>query len=594
MLSRLVLAVYLAGSLAAATVITPLSLLHVRVRMRDGAHLCTNIFRPAGVTRGPVVLVRTPYGKVNALAGTYEYLVNHGYTFVVQDVRGRYHSGGLFDPAMQETADGEDTLDWIGKQPWCDGNVGMMGGSYLGIAQWRAALGHSPYLKAIFPVVAGSDEYLDRFYSPGGGFKLGHRLQWIAENMRRPNFAEPPFVTFVSHVPLRSADRAAAGRTIGFYQRAMDHPFYDGYWKESSTLRNLNRVKTPAFIVGGWYDNFVESDLAAFQKLQPRFPDNRVLIGPWPHNMSIRFPGVDFGPDSTMPIRTLQAEWFDHWLRHKKPVYEDDPPVLVFVMGENRWRGFSQWPPEENIETPFYLDSGGKANSLSGDGKLRRSPATRAEKDEFTYDPKHPVPTRGGAVCCNPKKFPWGPMDQQEVERRKDVLVYTSGPLQEDLSIVGPVRLLVYVSTSAPDTDIMAKLVDVFPDGMARNLTDGMLRLRYRKSLEQPELVKPGQVYPVTVPVGVTANCFRAGHRIRLEVSSSNFPRFDRNPNTGRAIANETECRKAVQTVMHGTRHPSHLVLPVVPRAGLAAKAKLTSPPAARYLKERTGAVAKW
>lgn len=546
---------------------SPVATLHQLVRVRDGVRLCTNIFQPGGVARGPVLLVRTPYGKPAELRGNYRYFVEQGYSLVIQDVRGRYDSEGLFTPVEQETADGEDMLNWIGRQPWCDGNIGMMGGSYLGIAQWRAALGNSPYLKAIFPVVAGADEYLDRYYSPGGALKLGHRLLWIAENMRIAGFPMPPFAGFVNRLPERSADRAAAGASIDFYQRALDHPSYDTYWKEASTYRSLGHVKVPVFIVGGWYDNYVESDLRAFQKLQPRAPENRIVIGPWPHNMSIKFPGVDFGPDSSAPIRTLQSRWFDRWLRGRATNETSDPPVRVFLMGENKWRSFRQWPPEESVVTPFFLDSRGHANTLDGDGRLRRwGAAARAEQDEFIYDPRDPVPTRGGAVCCNHEVFPWGPLDQQVVERRKDVLVYTSQALQEDLDVVGPVRAVLYVASSAPDTDITAKLVDVFPDGHARNLTDGILRLRYRKSLEQPEPMKPGTVYAVTVEVGVTANVFRAGHRIRLEVSSSNFPRFDRNPNTGRPIAGETELRTARQTIWHSLQKPSHLLLPVVPR----------------------------
>jgi len=332
-------------------------------------------------------------------------------------------------------------------------------------------------------------------------------------------------------------------------------------------------VKVPVFIVGGWYDNYVEGDLKAFQKLQARGPEDRILIGPWPHNMSIKFPGIDFGPDSSAPIRTYQTQWFDRWLRHKKASQAGGLPVRVFVMGENRWHDFHQWPPDETASVPYFLDSSGHANTLDGDGGLRRAAAPQTTRDEFVYDPRDPVPTRGGALCCNPKVFPWGPMDQRPVERRNDVLVYTTPPLREDLEVLGRVRAVLYVATTAPDTDLTAKLVDVFPDGEARNLADGILRLRYRKSLEQSELLQPGRVYPVTVDVGVTANLFRAGHRIRLEVSSSNFPRFDRNPNTGRAIAGETELRVAHQTIWHGAQRPSHLLLPVLRREPLTALA---------------------
>ncbi len=576
------LALLLTVPLVAVSPPSPVVSLHVRIPMRDRILLCANIFRPAGVGRGPVLLVRTPYGKSETLSPNYRFFVGHGYAVVVQNVRGRYDSQGKFRPAEQETPDGEDTLNWIGRQRWCDGNIGMMGGSYLGIAQWRAALGYSRYLKAIFPVVSGSDEYFDRFYSRGGALKLGHRLQWIAENMKVPKRAVPAFSVIVNHLPLRATDITAAGRSVDFYQQALNHPAYDNYWKELSTLRSLGRVRVPAFIVGGWYDNFVESDLAAFEALQARFPENRLLIGPWPHNMSLRFPDVDFGSDSMVPVRSLQLEWFDRWLRGSHLRSPRAAPVRVFVMGENRWRELPRWPPADTSSVPFYLGSSGHANTLEGDGQLRHTHCPREGRDDFIYNPRDPVPTRGGSVCCNPKVFPWGPVDQRPVERREDVLVYTTPPLRDDVTVLGTVKVVLYVSTSAPDTDFTAKLVDVFPGGMARNLTDGILRMRYQTSLETPAKVTPGRVYAITINAGVTANTFLAGHRIRLEISSSNFPRFDRNPNTGRPVANETELRIAKQSIWHGPQQPSHLLLPVVPTD---INAKLTSHSARRYSK---------
>jgi len=572
------LVIFAAGFCVAA--IQPFASLHQRISMRDGVRLCTNIFRPSNVARGPVILVRTPYGKQSVLTANYQFFVDQGYAVVLQDVRGRYDSEGFFTPVSQETADGEDTLNWVGRQPWCDGNIGMMGGSYVGMTQWRAALGNSPYLKAIFPVMAGSDDYLDRYYSPGGALKLGHRLEWIAENMKPTGFTPPPFRTIVDHLPLRTSDVAAAGRIVDYYQQALNHPTYDTYWKERSTYRSLGRLKTPVFIVAGWYDNYAQSDLAAYSKLREKYPSSRIVIGPWPHNMSMRFPGTDFGPDAMAPIRTYQLRWFDYWLRRRGALEWSESPVQVFVMGENRWRRLQKWPPDTVEMTPFFLDSGGRANTLEGDGRLHRHAPRAAEDDDFIYDPRDPVPTRGGAVCCNDVVFPWGPMNQQAVERRKDVLVYTSRPLKKDLEVIGPVRAILYVSSSAPDTDFTAKLVDVFPDGEARNLTDGILRLRYRNGLELPEPITPGKVYPVTIDVGVTANVFEAGHRIRLEVSSSNFPRFDRNPNTGRATAGETELRTARQKLWHSPQRPSHLLLPVIPNAN----PKLTYPVRAGYL----------
>ena len=568
--------------------------------MRDGVHLDTNVFYPAAGGRYPAILLRTPYGKGPDLPPGYNSFLDHGYAVVLQDVRGRYGSEGRFDALLQEGPDGYDTLNWIAAQPWSDGKVGMIGGSYLGIAQWRVAVLNNPHLKAIFPVVSGFDDYLDRFYSTGGPTKLGNRLLWFSLNLTPSGVTRPKFNDYISHLPLRTADQAATRQTLSLYQTVLNHPTYDAFWKNLSIREKLEQVRVPVFSVGGWYDNFVQSDLEAFgtlHKLSGRADEkHRILIGPWAHNMSIPFSGIDLGQDSSAPIRSYQIEWFDHWLKglpdnaarytpeawHSARGEVDEAPVHIFVMGVNRWRDEQEWPLARTRYTPMYLASKGHANSLSGDGTLEWS---RAEKkkdkpDQFVYDPRRPVPTRGGSVCCDPKIFPWGPMDQRPVEQRSDVLVYTSAAMKRDLEVTGPVRVVLYASTSAPDTDFTAKLVDVFPSGEARNLTDGILRVRYRHGLEQTEAARPGEIYALTIDAGVTSNVFLKGHRLRIEISSSNFPRFDRNPNTGRAFADETALRAAHQSVFHGALYPSHVLLPLVPEP---ARLELTSASAAGY-----------
>ena len=538
--------------------------LDVRIRMRDGVHLSANIFRPAAPGRVPAILVRTPYGKGSVITPHYQAFVDRGYAVVAEDVRGRYGSEGEFQPLTQEPNDGDDTLNWIAAQPWSDGTIGMMGGSYLGIVQWKVAALNNPHLKAIFPVVSGSDDYRDRFYSQGGAIKLGNRLLWMSENLKAPGF-RPDFARFVLHLPLRTSDVAATGQTSRMFQKAMAHPEFDGFWQSISTRERLARIKVPVFSVGGWYDNFVESDLEAFSALHRNSGVHRILIGPWPHNMSIKFPNVSFGPESTVPVRGLQIEWFDQWLKGKDTALMSRPQVKFFVMGANRWREEREWPPAGVHFRSFFLESQGRANSTGGDGSLGPRPPRFARPDRFTYDPRNPVPSMGGAVCCNPRVFPWGPMDQRPVEKRGDVLVYSTPALRRDVEVDGPVRVVLYCSTSARDTDFTAKLVDVFPDGRARNLSDGILRLRYRRSLEKAEPATPGEVYRVIIDAGVTANVFQKGHRIRVEISSSNFPRFDRNANTGGPIALETRLVRATQTIYHDRLHPSHIVLPVLP-----------------------------
>jgi hypothetical protein len=549
-----------AGALSAAPDAIS-TILDVAVPMRDGVRLSANVFRPEAPGRYPTILVRTPYGKGSAIPPNYAPFVERGYAVAIQDVRGRYRSEGVFRPLEQEPADGGDTLDWIARQPWSDGKIGMLGGSYLGIVQWKVAVLNNPHLKAIFPSVSGCDDYLDRFYSPGGAMKLGQRLLWMSENLRAPRF-HPDFAKFVLHLPLRTADVAATGQTSSMFQEAVAHPAYDSFWKSISVREQLDKIRVPVFSVGGWFDNFVESDLRAFERLRGNSGVHRILIGPWPHNMAARLDGVDFGPDADVPMRAIQLQWFDQFLKGKDTPLLSQPPVRIFVMGVNRWREELDWPPRAHAER-FYLESRGRANTLAGDGQLGlRAPGGPA--DRFVFDPLDPVPTVGGAVCCNPKVFPWGPRDQRSVEQRRDVLVYTTDPLRGDVEVIGPVRVVLYAATSARDTDFTAKLVDVLPDGRAQNLTDGILRLRYRQSLEKPELARPGEIYKLTIDAGVTGNVFRKGHRIRIEISSSNFPRFDRNPNTGGPIADATDLRKATQTVYHDARRPSYLLLPVL------------------------------
>jgi putative CocE/NonD family hydrolase len=574
------------GLLRATSPVPYAKLLHVRVAMRDNVRLDTNVFHPGGSGRFPTVLLRTPYGKGADLPAGYQSFINHGYAVVLQDVRGRYGSGGVFDVLNQEGPDGYDTLNWIAAQPWSDGKVGMIGGSYLGIAQWRVALLDNPHLKAIFPVVSGSDEYLDRYYSPGGALKLGHRLLWMSQNLTTPGSAKPKFNDYIYHLPLRTVDRSATRRMQGFYQVILNHPTYDTFWKNLSVRENIDRVHVPVFAVGGWYDNFAESDLEAFaalHKLYGRLDDkHRIMIGPWAHNMSTPFQGVSYGDDSSSPIRSYQIEWFDHWLKgtpedalrfspekwHAVRAEVDEAPVHIFVMGVNRWRDEPDWPLARAKSTALYLESEHAANGLTGDGVLQwkpeRTKSQDAAADSFVYDPRNPVPTHGGAVCCDPKIFPWGPLDQRPVEKRKDVLVYTSAPMKQDLEVTGPIRAVLYASTSALDTDFTVKLVDVFPNGEARNLTDGILRLRYRGGLDKTELAEPGKVYPLLIDAGVTSNVFLAGHSIRVEISSSNFPRFDRNMNTGGNNYDETSGVVAHNVIHHSKQYPSEVTLSVV------------------------------
>ncbi len=552
--------------------------LGIAIPMRDGIHLGADILLPSSAGRWPTILVRTPYNRKGL--GSYRYFLGSGYAVVLEDIRGRFGSQGVFGNITQEGPDASDSIDWISKQPWSNGRVGMAGSSYVGIVEWWAALQDNPHLMAISPMSSGDDEYLDRFYSTGGALQLGHRLVWLAENLTPPSHVRPLFSSFIGHLPLRTADVAATGTILPLWRTALAHPSYDEFWRNASIREQIRRIDIPVRSLGGWFDVYAESDLDAFSRLAKRHQTIETWIGPWAHNPGFQFSGRNFGPQAHMRIRAMQAEWFDQWVKKTPSAGTPAAPLLhIFVMGPNVWREEHEWPLTRTHYTPLYLTSEGHANSSAGNGTLDWQPIFTSRPDTFTYDPRNPVPTAGGAICCDTKLMPPGPLDQRVVETRPDILVYTSAPLSEGIEVTGPVRVVLYVSTSANDTDYTAKIVDVQPDGHALLVTDGIQRLRYRLSLNKPVFVKRNTVYQISVDAGVTSYVFEARHRIRLEVSSSNFPRFDRNLNSFRPNADETRMTKAKQTIFHEKGYPSEIILPIIPRtnAGRAGDAHHSS-----------------
>lgn len=541
------------------------------IPMRDGVHLAADVFRPSLNGRWPTILVRTPYSRKSPNARSFRSFIQRGYAVVVEDVRGRYASQGTFGPITQEGPDAYDTLNWIAEQAWSNGRVAMAGSSYLGIVQWWAAVEDNPHLLAISPVVSGDDEYADRYYSTGGALQLGHRLLWLAENFNPPSSIPLPFDTYIKHLPVRTSDIAATGVPLSLWRSALNHPAYDDFWKAQSLRNKVSRINVPVLSFGGWFDNYAESDLDAFARLAKQHKPVETWIGPWAHNPGLKFPTEDFGPDARISIRAKQLDWFDRWVKKSasadaRSTEHDLPSLHLFVMGPNVWREEHEWPLAHTHYTPLYLSSQGHANTSSGDGILQWQITRKSPVDNFTYDPKNPVPTMGGSVCCEPKVLPPGPLDQMPVEGRSDVLVYTSSPLAEDLEVTGPIRTVLYVSTSVNDTDFTSKLVDVYPSGRPLMVTDGIQRLRYRLSLDKPVFVKRNQAYQISVDVGVTSYVFGVGHRIRLEVSSSNFPRFDRNLNNPMLNVDQIKALKAKQTIFHQKGYPSAVILPIIGR----------------------------
>ena len=570
----------------------------VPIKMRDDARLYADIYRPDTTDKVPVLLLRTPYNKAipAARTGILDVMraASHGYAVVIQDARGRYTSDGEFNPFRNEINDGFDTVEWCGAQSWSTGKVGMYGRSYMGATQWLAAMSRPPSLAAIVPGIISSDFYEGVFYQ-GGAFQWGLAVSWglsllalanlarISRDLSLPTDTPGKLVKAIDemeesfrHLPTNEFPHLKAGIAPYFYEW-LAHPRADDYWRPLRIEDHYGQMTVAALNVGGWFDAFIRGTLKNFQKMVDQGATDairkgqKLLIGPWNHGLA----GTDiageayFGVmanDLAIDLQGIHIRWYDYWLKGIDNGIMDEPPVRIFVMGDNAWRFEQEWPLARTEYVDYYFHSGGRANTLNGDGTLSPDTPGQDPPDVFLYDPRSPVPTRGGGVCCSPSFLPGGAFDQRTIEARPDVLVYTSPTLKTDLEVTGPITATVYAASSAPDTDFTAKLVDVCPCGCTRSLTDGIIRGRYRESTSSPKPIEPGSVYQYTIDLMATSNVFKAGHRIRVEVSSSNFPRFDRNPNTGREPSEEVELRSAVQTIFHSGPHPSHITLPVIPR----------------------------
>ncbi len=540
---------------------------NVMIPMRDGTTLAANIFKPAGEGPFPTILMRTPYGKGGKNRGQAKSYADRGYAMVIQDCRGRGDSGGLWDPFRYDADDGFITQQWVGEQSWCNGKVGTAGGSYVGWTQWASAPKGSKYLKAMVPVVPFCNAY-DIAYD-GGAFQLALMMNWGAAVGGAP-LPQDDSAGAIRFLPLNRFDDQLK-KEVFYLEDWIKHPIDDGYWGQRGIGREaFDDVTVPVLNIGGWYDIFSKATLEMTNGVRKESSNLAVrrnqfaVIGPWSHGVGPRKVGeLDFGPDAAMNISDLQLKWFDYWLRDMDSGVQDWPAYQIFVMGENKWRGESQWPLARTQYTPFYLHSVGDAGKDSGSGILQTSQPTKQNSDTFVYDPNDPVPTTGGN---NLSGAPAGPRDQTSVEQRDDVLVYTTPPLAEAVEVTGPVKMILYSASSAKDTDFTAKLVDVHSNGKAYNLCDGIIRARWRNSRSAPDLIEPGKSYRYEIDLWVTSNLFKSGHRIRVEISSSNFPRFNRNLNTGRALGSSSEMILATQTIYHGAERASHILLPVIPR----------------------------
>jgi uncharacterized protein len=559
---------------------------NVAMKTRDGVTLKADIYRPSGDGPFPVLLQRTPYNKDGA-AEFGRAAVARGFMVVVQDVRGRYSSEGEWYTFKHEIDDGYDTVEWAAALPHSNGKVGMFGGSYVGATQMLAAIIHPPHLAGICPVVTASN-YHENWTYQGGAFEQWFNESWTAglaqDTVNRlirqdTNALIGDHILPLTDFPIFNIKPVANGSQLThalapYFVDWLAHPTYDAYWKQWSIEENYAQIQVPALTIAAWYDIFQGGSLRNYLGMRDHAGNDaargaqRLLVIIGGHAGSSRKIGdVDFGPDAAFDENAITLDWYDSLFLGKQNQFSDAAhPVRIFVMGKNEWRDEAAWPLARAEQTSYYLNSGGKANTASGDGSLSTSAPQKGLADTFVYDPADPVPTVGGPLCCDQVHLVPGPHDQKDVEARQDVLVYSTPALDADLEVTGPVALDLFAKSSAVDTDFTAKLIDVWPNGFAQNLTEGILRASFREStLGDPKPIAPGQVYEYKIDLWSTSNVFLKGHRIRLEVSSSNFPRFDRNLNTGKSGAESSAYVKATNTILHDAAHPSVLMLPVVP-----------------------------
>jgi putative CocE/NonD family hydrolase len=559
----------------------------VPMKTRDGITLYADIYRPKSADKFPVILMRTPYDKsVSWAVSSVFQIVPRGYAVIIQDVRGRYRSEGEWYPFRHEQADGFDTVEWAAGLPFSDGKVGMIGASYVGATQMLAAIAQPPHLVAIAPNVTASN-YHDGWTYQGGAFEQWFDQNWtsqLAQNtLQRLIHQNTNALVGVPTLPLANypvfnfgqlpADAQLTAALALYYQDWLAHPDYDDYWKQVSIEENFSRIAVPMLQVGGWYDIFCAGTLRNYMgakahgSTEAARTQQHLLIAIGGHaGFGRRIGDVDFGLHATENGYTnVILDWYDFLCKGIRNQFATDKPVKLFVMGANEYRQEDDWPPPQAQPTKYFLHSAGKENSLRGDGSLSTSTPKSEPAGAYVYNPANPVPTIGGPLCCDAEHMEPGPRDQRSVENRDDVLVYSTGPLARDLEVTGPVIADLFVKSSAVDTDFTAKLVDVAPDGFAQDLTEGILRMRYRASPEHAVLMNPGQIYEISLDLWATSNVFLRGHSLRLEISSSNFPRFDRNLNTGEEIKLARTLVAATNTILHDAQHPSALVLPVMP-----------------------------
>jgi putative CocE/NonD family hydrolase len=543
---------------------------NVRVPMRDGVTLSVDVYRPKDTAKHPSIFELTPYNNISANTQEQAWKwVTRGYAFVTADARGRNDSDGEFRPYRTDGPDGSDIIDWVAKQSWSNERVATFGGSYLGKDQWEIAKQSNPHHVAMAPYVAPQDDFND-LARYNGVPKLDLMYTWLMGMDGRT--AQPSngwkWSEVMRQLPLVNLDRLA-GRDMKFWQDMMAHDSLDDFWMPAQMTGSYEKVKVPSFNVTGWYEGQLRGTVQGYEnavRVTGKPADHKLIIGPWLHGVNNprnqKIGERDSGPGGFIELEKMRDAWLDHiMLGTPAP---NLPNVMYFLPVKNEWRSAEGWPLPSTRFTEYYLDSKGSANTLHGDGVLTEKPG-KGKPDAYAYDPANPVPSVTSRTAGARGGLPQGSVDNRKLEERPDVLVYTSAPLKEGVEIAGPVKAKITFSTDVPDTDIAVKLLDVGPDGRALNITEGIARARYRNSYSHPELLEAGKTYTLEVVLFPTANYFEAGHQIRLEVSSNDFPNFGRNLNTGKNNETTTEMRVAHTKILHTKDAMSSITLPVIP-----------------------------
>jgi uncharacterized protein len=555
----------------------------VAATMRDGVILRADIYRPKADGKFPVLLQRTPYNKSNGITFGVR-AAARGFVVIFQDVRGRYSSEGEWYTFKHESEDGYDSVEWASSLPYSNGKVGMFGGSYVGATQMLTAIAHPPHLAGMCPIVTASN-YHDGWTYQGGAFEQWFNESWTSglaqDTFNRKVAEETNALPGVWKLPLASYPLFNFAESTGakyssaalapYFLDWLAHPSYDDYWKRLSIEEHYSDINVPALTIAAWYDIFQGGSLRNYVGIRAQGgPEarsgQRLLVVIGGHAGEGRKIGeVDFGPAAAQfGEDEVTLNWYEYLFKGVQNNFAKEKPVKIFVMGKNKWREEDDWPLARARSVRYFLHSDGTANTFRGRGSLSMESPHAEPADHYIYDPANPAPTVGGPLCCDSGHLPPGPRDQRAVESRADVLIYSTPVFAQDTEVTGPVTLELYAKSSAVDTDFTAKLVDVSPDGFAQNLTEGIVRARYRDSQEKPALMNSEQIYKFSIDLWSTSNVFLKGHLLRLEVSSSNFPRFDRNLNTGEGASSGQNYVPATNTIYHDHEHPSELTLPIV------------------------------